>query len=75
MTAKKDTQFSNKGCSCMEMMSQTRDQKEAVDPCSEMMSHFPGRQEVGNKLSEMMAQVFASCCGIQTESDRTTKKV
>ena len=74
MTTKKNTQFSLEDCSCMDMMSKFRDQKEIVDPCAEMMSQFTGRQEAGDELSVMMSQMIASCCGFQEESDKTTKK-
>ena len=77
MTTKKDAQFSLEDCSCVEMMaqmtSQSKDQQGVGDPCAEMMSQFASRQEMGDEFSEMMSQMFASCCGFQAETDKTTK--
>ncbi|UCC53919.1 MAG: hypothetical protein JSV68_08085 [Anaerolineaceae bacterium] len=77
MTMKQDARFSLEGCSCMEMMAQmmpqSKEQYGMDEACAEMMSQFSGRQEAGDEFFEMMSQMFASCCGFQAETDKTTK--
>jgi hypothetical protein len=78
MAMKQDAQFSLEDCSCMEMMAQmlpqSKEQHGIDEACAEMISQFTGRQEAGDEFSEMMSRMFASCCGFQAETDKTTKK-
>ena len=52
--------------SCIEMMEEMMGQ-EGCD-CSEMMSQIMGQ----GGYAEMMAQMMASCCGVQGETEETT---
>ena len=75
MTTKQDAQFLFEDCSCMEMMSQMKDQQWVGDTCAEMMSRFADPQGSGSEFFEMMSQMMASCCGIQQEDDKIIKEV
>ena len=74
MTTKQDAQFSIEGCSCMEMMSQSKGQQGVGDACAEMISRFADPQGSGNECFEMMSQMMASCCGLQQEGDKIIKE-
>lgn len=75
MTKKQDARFSFEDCSCMEMMSQLKEQQGVGDACAEMMSRFTDPQGSGSEYFEMMSQMMASCCGIQQEDDKIIKEV
>jgi hypothetical protein len=74
MTTKQKAQFSLEDCSCMEMMSQSKDQQGVGDVCTEMMSQFIDPQGSGNEFLEKMSEMMASCCNIQQEEDETIRK-
>ena len=75
MTTKQDAQFSIEDCSCMEMMSHSKDQQGLGDACAEMISRFADPQGSGSECFEMMSQMMAFCCGLQQEDDKIIKEV